>query len=266
MSARIMTWSTIMLFLCAAPVWAGELITNGTFEGAWAGAGVSGPLDGLPDTIPVIGWTRVEGFTGGAVENALITSVAANGPSAPGAVAARFDRALGGGSGDRSLLRQPLNITASAWPDLILSMDVQVRSHNLEAGGWVPEAFEWPAVVQINYTDTANNPQTWRFGWYIDPPGDFVSGQVNDPGKPGGLIQFYNDQLVPVNQWVTTSFNLTDELPQVKTIDTLYVGGAGWDFHGYVDNVSLRAVPEPTTLALVAAGSLALLRRRRRRR
>ncbi|MBI1926122.1 hypothetical protein HYR99_17955 [Candidatus Poribacteria bacterium] len=56
---------TVVLVLAFSPLstQAVELIVNGTFEGGFAGAGFSGPLDGLADSLP-FGWTRFENFSG----------------------------------------------------------------------------------------------------------------------------------------------------------------------------------------------------------
>ena len=127
-------------------------------------------------------------------------------------------------------------------------------AHNLEAGGWVVPAFEWPVVLEIGYTTTGGVSQICRYGWFLDPPGDSVGGPVNDPGQ--GLIPFYNDQVVPQGQWVTTAFDLFTELPQLGTIDRIRVGGSGWNFEGRADNLVLTGapIPEPATLALLGLG------------
>ena len=65
-----------------------------------------------------------------------------------------------------------------------------------------------------------------------------VTSAINDPGQ--GLIPFYNDQLVPQGVWVANSFNLFNELPQVRTITRIVVGGTGWNFESDVDNVSIQ--------------------------
>jgi hypothetical protein len=121
-----------------------------------------------------------------------------------------------------------------------------VDHHNLEAGGFVSPAFEWPITVQIDYTTTGGASQIWRHGWYLEPPGDSVSGPVDDPGT--GLIPVFDDTLVPPHTWTPQSFSLLDELPQVATLNRLTVGGSGWDFEGAVDNVRLLCTPRALEL------------------
>jgi hypothetical protein len=254
--------AAVFVIVCCGSAGAAELITNGTFEGAVIPAGVSGPLDGNADLLPA-GWTRFETFSGGVVENSVISNPVPNGPSIPGLTGWEFIRWNGGASGDWTAIEQPLNIKAADYSCLNLSMDVQVLQHNLVAGGWVAPAFEWPAMVEVDYLDTLNNPQVWRFGWYLVPPGDGPPGPVNDPGQ--GLIPFYNDMPVPAGVYVPNTFNLLNVLPQVQTITRIRVGGTGWDFHSFIDNVSLQGtpVPEPAGLCLIALGALGLIVRRR---
>jgi len=102
-------------------------------------------------------------------------------------------------------------------------------------------------------------PQVWRFGWYLNPPGDFVIGQVADPGQ--GLIPIYNDVVVAPNVWVTGTFNLFTELPMVATIDRIRVGGSGWDFHSIFDNVSISGVINPVSVDAVSWGGVKALYR-----
>ena len=243
-----------------------EIVFNGTFELGFTGAGLSGPLDGLADSLP-IGWTRVETFSGGIIENSAITGFPGNGPSSPGVLGVDFQRGLTGGengSGDWTSIQQPLNINVANYSALTLSLDTRVVQHNLVAGGWVTPAFEWPVHAQINYLDLSNSAQTWRYGWYLNPPGDGPPGPINDPGQ--GLIPFYNDQLVRPNVWITTSFNLLNVLPQAKTITNVRVGGSGWKYNGIVDNVSIQgtAIPEPTSIMLFCSGLIGLAGFRRK--
>ena len=222
----------------------GELVANGTFELPFTNALVSGPLDVVADSIPP-SWNRLETFSGGVSENSYIGPIALNGPSAPGLQAAAFLRSGDAlGSGDWTAIYQNLSINATQYSALTLSLDVRVLYHDLEAGGHIAPlpSFEWPAVVEVDYVDTNGVSQIWRYGWYLFPPGDFVTGQVSDPGQ--GLIPLYNDQLIPQpGMWVPNTFNLLNELPQVGTITRILVGGSGWNFESDVDNVSIQGVP-----------------------
>jgi hypothetical protein len=94
----------------------------------------------------------------------------------------------------------------------------------------------------IDYTATDGSPQRWMHGWYVLPPGD--GGRVNDPGR--GLVAIYQDTNVPHDpgvpdgEWVSTHFDLVDELPAVQTIDRIWVGGSGWSYESRIDNVSIQ--------------------------
>jgi len=256
------------LAVCAALLWAVSppveaAVNNGLFEGGWVAAGTSSPFDLTADFVPT-SWNRVETFTGkmlqpggGLVtvpEWASISVVRDNGPSALGQWAlqcTRSENPIGGTqSGDWTAVWQNLNIDASQYAAMSLSIDTKVIAHNLEAGGWSVPAFEWPVTLEITYTPQGGGSQIWRYGWYLDPPGDAVLGPANDPGQ--GLIGTYNDMVVPANVWMTTAFNLFNELPQVGTITRIRVGGSGWDYEGRADNIimNLTYIPEPSTILI----------------
>jgi len=257
---------TIVLVSVALSLWAAplviaqtNLVSNGDFEGGFTSVPIVDPLDGANDYVPN-GWSRYETFSGGVVEFSSLSQQPNNGPSLPGTSSPLHGRAdTGTQSGDWTAIYQDLNIDASECSALTLNMDVKVITHNLEAGGWVTPAFEWPVIVQISYTTTGGGTQVWRHGWYLDPPGDFVSGWIDDPGT--GLIPIFNDEQVTLGVWDANSFNLLAELPQVDTITRIYVGGSGWDFEGQVDNVEIVCTPRvpPGVPTLSQWGIIALI-------
>jgi hypothetical protein len=251
MSKSRLCFMTIVLVSMALSLWAAplviaqtNLVTNGDFEGGFTWVpNPTQPLDGsTPDGIPN-GWTRYETFTGAVPEPSLLSPGAAdNGPSLPGVNSLLHTRGdQGTQSGDWTAIYQDLDIDASDCSALTLNMDVKVIMHNLEAGGYVAPTFEWPVIVQISYTTTGGGTQVWRHGWYIDPPGDFSLGWIDDPGT--GLIPIFNDEQVIQGVWDANSFNLFAELPQLDTITRIYVGGSGWDFEGAVDNIEILCTP-----------------------
>jgi hypothetical protein len=286
MSKSRLCFVTIVLVSMALSLWAAplviaqtNLVTNGDFEGGFAWVANPDPWDGItPDQIPN-GWTRFETFNGGVVENSALLQMPDNGPSLPGSSTLSCGRVNGGFSGDWSVVYQDLNIDASKCSGLTLTMDVKVISHNLLAGGWSTPAFEWPVLVEIDYNTTGGGNQIWRYGWYINPPGDDGGpSPIDDPGT--GLIPIFNDKQVTQGVWDSNSFDLLVELPQLGTITRIYVGGSGWDFEGQVDNVVILCEPvavggeafpiDKTELVLpwialalaIAAGGIYLIRRR----
>lgn len=279
-----------------------NLVTNGDFEGGFPLVPNLDPLDGsTPDGIPN-GWTRYETFSGGIMETSILNPGPAgdNGPSLPGASSLLSTRAdMGSMSGDWTAIFQDLNIDASECSSLTLNMDVKVITHDVPAGGFVcnlpppldSPAFEWPVIVQISYTTTGGGMQVWRHGWYLgndsvpEPagqPGD-LGCPASLPGCPGssandcgvGLIGVFNDEQVTLGVWDANSFNLLAQLPQVDTINRIYVGGSGWDFEGQVDNIEIvctpRVAPGVPTLSqwgiiamiIVLGASVLLLLRRK---
>lgn len=215
-----------------------NLLVNGDFEAGFYVFNNTHPRDAsTPDNVPT-GWLDWESFTGFGPEAAKVDRLADNGPSRPGSNAVFYSRDNGGGSGDETGVRQDLAIDVRGCSALTLNMDVLVESHDLEGGGAVTPAFEWPAFVWINYTTTSGATQIWRYGWYVDPPGD---GRVNDPGV--GLIPLFRDEEVTPGEWDANTFDLLAELPQAETIDRIIVGGAGWNYEGAVDNVEILCSP-----------------------
>lgn len=203
-----------------------ELITNGDFENGFV-------PDGTGDEVAT-GWSKQESRP---FEDSTLGD-----DTSGSSHAVRWLRANGGNSGDRTGLDQTLSIHAASYDTLALSLDVRVDSHNLEAGGSVSPAFEWPVMVELRYT-LASSPATtqiWRHGWFVDPPGDLP--RAADPGS--GLIAFYNDTLVTAGQFQSYNFNLKTELPDLGTITHIQVAGSGWDFAGAVDNVSIVGGPQ----------------------
>ncbi|MFQ5670192.1 MAG: MopE-related protein [Acidobacteriota bacterium] len=206
-----------------------ELLINGDFEGGFT-------ADGTGDNLPT-GWVKQESRP---AEGSTIGQDPSNGPSLPGTSALFWDRPNGGLSGDRSGVDQFVAIDASIYRTLTLSIDTRVDYHDLEAGGTVSPAFEWPVMVEITYTlksSPATN-QVWRHGWYVNPPGDGAT--INDPGM--GIIATFNDTLVTPGIWNSSSFDLSTELPDLGVITRVQVAGSGHSFGGAADNVSIQGV------------------------
>jgi len=287
--AHLVLLAVAVMVALATPSQAVEFVSNGDFEGFMSNPQLSDPVgsggagfDVLADSIPQ-GWYLTETFYGNQSESSQATNnTFTNGPAQPGVQCMSFTRSGGGGSGDWTAINQQnLNIDIGSYTQLTLSIDVLLDppAHNLEAGGWSPTpAFEWPAVVELEFDaaapyDTmahtyggAGNPWIWRHGFYLnapDGPGDVVQGQVNDPGDQP-LITSFHDTAVAPSLWGTYTFDLLAELPQAETISRIRVGGSGWDYGSLIDNVSIVGIPEPATLSLLALGGLAMIRRRRR--
>ena len=225
-------------------------VFDGSFESGFTFQGFSGPLDGTADSVPQ-GWWRWETFWGGGVEHSGISST--TGPAGAGDTAVRFARPDGGGSGDLTTIQQALYVPVTWYKNVTLSLDVKVDAEDLEAGGWVSPAFEWPVVCEIQYLDSDGNTQVWRHGWYIDPPGDSSGGPVTDPGQ--GLIAEYKDTLVAQGVWTHATLDLLDELPDAVTITNILVGGSGWSFDGSVDNVAIDTVRKYAMIPAATAGT-----------
>ena len=231
----------VALMMFSFPVVGGQavrasFVTNGDFELLFV-------PDGTDDSIPT-GWMK---FESRPEEDSTINASDSNGPSAGGIQSLSWSRS-GGASGDWSAVEQNLLINASQYASLTLSLDTMVIDHNLEAGGFVDPAFEWPTFVLIQYKRASDcQTQIWQHGWYLDPPGDSISGPVDDPGR--GIIDFFDDTLIGQSgTWVANSFDLFDELPDLGAITNIRVGGSGWSFEGRADNVQITGTPISVSL------------------
>ena len=224
----------------AVPALPDDFIVNGDFEGTWTGP------DGCDDFVPE-GWTKEGGCQSG--DDPDIGPISDNGPSAPGASACHWIRVTTSSTGNNVDLHQYWDPGIPPEAGLVLSLDVKVISHNLEAGGSVTPATEWPVAVRLYYRRASdpNQTQAWVHGFYTDPPGD--GARIVDPGT--GLLAEYEDTEVPAGVWTTHVFDLNAELPDFGEIYSIAVGGHGWAYEGQVDNVALYASPceaSPTSL------------------
>jgi hypothetical protein len=210
------------------------LVINGHFEG--------GTYPDGDDQIPVE-WKKYETQMGGGGETTVLSVAADNGPSASGVCCLHWVRPNGGSSGDWTAVYQDsLGIDVTHYAAMALVIDVKVFSHDLEAGGWTPERWEYPVTVKVNFHDTSGTPRYWQFGWWDwqepgNPPPDDISGQVVAGGA--GIVL---SRHVPAGTWVVQSFSLVYELSKLAephTIDQVLVGGSGWSFEGSADNLMI---------------------------
>jgi hypothetical protein len=210
------------------------LVVNGHFE---AGTYPSGD-DQVPN-----GWKKYETQWGGGGETTVISVVADNGPSASGSSCLQWNRPNGGSSGDWTAVYQDsLGINVAEFAAMALVIDVKVMNHDLEAGGWTPERWEYPVTILIKFNDTGGTHRFWQFGWWDwqnagNPPPNDITGLVVAGGT--GLVQ---SRWVPAGAWVVQSFSLVYELSKLappQTIKEVLVGGSGWSFQGRADNVMI---------------------------
>ncbi len=233
----VLAVALLMLFGGAASVALADpevqLVDNCRFEGG-------GYADG-DDTIPNL-WTKFETFQGAPGEISIISLVDDNGPGCAGVVSVDWVRANGGASGDWTCIEQDLDIDIAGYGCICMLIDVKVFSHDLEAGGYTAERWEYPVTVVVYFTDTGGANRYWQFGWWdwmnaANPPPDDVNGLV----VAGGTGIVLSRQVVPF-QWYAESFSLVAELSKLAPPQHIYkirVGGTGWNFEGRADNVCL---------------------------
>jgi hypothetical protein len=218
------------LVLAISLIWVGAsaqtyLVTNGYFEGVFSPSG----NDQIPN-----GWTKLE--TNEPPESSFITWAADNGPTHVGSKSLHWVRYNGSNSGDWTVCEQTLNYDVSDCFPLKLTIDVKAFYHNVGGSGWTPTEYEYPVTIVIYYTDIQGTQRYWQWGWYLWT--DAATGPPpNHKQVPGNGV--VTAESVGVNVWVAKSFDLSSELYNPKTINSIRVGGAGWDFEGRADNVQI---------------------------
>jgi hypothetical protein len=221
----------ISLFVPRESTGATPIILNGDFEGPFIPQG-----DDLVPEHWILSESPLE-----PGEISILTSAPDNGPSLPGKTSVQWSRSnsdvKGDGTGIIQQFDPPIDVSQLIEP-LILSVDVKAISHNLCGGGWFPTRTEYPVRVDILFYDQNDVLKYWSYGWYIwtDAP---------CPPPPYGLIVsggegiVYSEQ-IPAGVWVTATFDVLEQLrtlTEPKSIYSVQLVGAGWDFSGGADNV-----------------------------
>ncbi|MGB8657579.1 MAG: hypothetical protein WCE90_07305 [Candidatus Zixiibacteriota bacterium] len=242
------------VFMCVSGAWAGanaqtNIVTNGDFEGGFT-------PDGTGDLIPN-GWTK---FETRPYENSTLNQANDSGPTLAGSWSLDWVRTGGGGSGDWTTCEQTLNYDVTNCNSLTMTIDVKAFSHNLGGSGWTAGEWEYPVAIVVYYTDTGGTQRFWQWGWYLWIDESTGPRPDHEPVPGNGVV---TGQQIPANQWVANSFNLLTELTNPKTINSIRVGGSGWDFEGRADNVQILCqgglnIPTLTEWGLIIFGVVML--------
>ena len=87
---------------------------------------------------------------------------------------------------------------------------------------------------------------------------DFDSGHAQYRNVDNGAAQYIGDWVNLASFPVTPTFNISDILIQAGN-----ASNNGDNNSGFIDNIGIGAIPEPSSLALLTLGGLIMLRRRR---
>jgi len=181
----------------------------------------------------------LETVNGNQGETSTISSALDNGPRLPGMTALHWLRTENDGnhSGDWTACKQTLSYDVSACSCATMTIDVKVLGHNLGGSGWTPTEYEFPVTVVVYYTDATGAPKYWQYGWYKWIDG--ATGPNPNHKSVAGGTGVVTGLQVADSVWIMNSFDLMTELANPRTIDSIRVGGSGWDFEGMADNIQL---------------------------
>lgn len=156
---------------------------------------------------------------------------------------------------------QTMDIDATGFEKLTLSLDVKVKEHTLLNAGWWSEtrggSGEYPVKVILFYKDSRGQQHMWTHG--------FISTLKKQPvvytDPKTGQEEFHDEEttlsnltIVPRNEWYHYEVDLMDKgqlidmdlarrgqrMPQLHKLTMIRVVGQGWDFAAAVDNISLK--------------------------
>lgn len=196
-------------------------------------------------------------------EISILTSSPDNGPALPGKTSVEWSRTnsqpKGDGTGIIQQFDPPIDVTQLTEP-LLLNLDVKAISHNLCGGGWYFSRPEFPVRLDIFFWDQSDALKYWSYGWYIwtepscpAPPWGFIVPDGN------GIV--FSEQ-IPAGVWWSATFDVLAQLrtlAEPKSIYSVQLVGAGWDFDGAADNI--RFAEGPTSVAQTTWGSVKSLYR-----
>lgn len=137
-----------------------------------------------------------------------------------------------GGCGGALSIYQGLNIALSASSTFALGADVKAVSATVgNSCGW--EGQEYPIQIQLSFTQSSGSQKRVIFAFY------YGGGSCGNPTNVGSDTTFVTKG-VTQNQWSHfDSGDLNRWIPTGLTITRITILGAGWDYVGRADNVSL---------------------------
>ncbi|MCX5852591.1 MAG: hypothetical protein NT072_11170 [Deltaproteobacteria bacterium] len=201
-------WSNVLTFTVTEPPTIVYLV-NENFE---SGIGV---------------WTQTAGGVGSFVMNTLTD----------GTIVYHYARTGSGSNGGASAIEKAINTDITGYSEVYLEFDVKLISYTLPSSGWALYRGEWPAEAKIYFTDLDGTINLlWNHGFLS---GTDSEGKTNYTPNIGFNWYHYTSP----NLKTVKSTDGADLGNFIRTINTLALGGSGWDYEGKFDNVVLRCVP-----------------------
>jgi len=147
----------------------------------------------------------------------------------------RILRSGAGGCFGETYIQRDLNAPISA--DVMVSFDVKVSSRSVPCGGQSGWG-EMPAIVWLVLRLASGDTVNLRYAYcYGDLWPGFVGTNYSDT-----KWRQYGFSILQ-NTWFTArTFRIQDAWPTAATILQIRLGGSGWDFESWFDNVSVSPV------------------------
>ncbi len=193
-----------------------DVVTNGDFEA------------GMPP------WVQYTPPIGGTLTLEVVT--------ADGSKRLHYVRTGSGGVGGEINVYQAFEaLNTAPYSEIYLECDVKLVSHTLtNSGTWSYDNGgygEWPGDIRIEFVDTTGETYDWNNG-FADFE-DFYE-RTNYTQIPLGVWYHYRSpNLKNVTTTKTGPHNAPIPSGTPAQISKVKVGGSGWDFEGYFDNVKL---------------------------
>ncbi len=177
-------------------------------------------------------WTQVKSGTG----NFILEAISDGGNSL-----FHYQRYNAGSSGGEAGLQQVLNTGITSYSEVYIEFDLKLMGYSLsDSGQWTYQnggTGEWPADVKIYFTDLDENNHIWNNGFLNGA--DFYNRTNYTSIGLNTWYHYRSPNLRTVKTTRTGPGNTPVQSNFIYSINTMRIGGGGWDFEGAFDNVKL---------------------------
>lgn len=142
-----------------------------------------------------------------------------------------WTRSGAGGSGQGVGLEYEPATPFAVTDNTVVRFDIQIGASTVRNGAGDANT-EWGGSVRIRGETATGDPIQVVYGY--GDRGGATSATVD-------WTHIVGHPFTPIGQWQRgEQFRLRDAIPEIAVITSIYVGGAGWDFSGRVDNLVIE--------------------------